>query len=399
MNPAVRQLLLGGERRDARSLARLIAAAANPVDQELAMPSPPTITTGAANAASVISGAVSVAWNDSRLTYSTKVEVAGAVSPDSTIGRAAYLDTAATGATASMRGLYSSVSFATAAAQFEVRTKGFTRHRVWVTGDDGVSYCLTEQLMASDGNMYRTLYDFGGSELRRIVVQFANGFGGLSIASTEAVHSWAPDSPKLLIVGDSFTEGTGAVSLFQGYATRLAELLGCYATHINCGIGGTGYVATNAGTKKNALAIVQNSVIDNAPDAVVWAHALNDGSDVSSNAAQCFDAVRSSLPGCVQIVFGAFQPRSLASAGTRTTEIQAVCAGMPRLRFIDNSSSGSNPEITGTGRVGATTGVGNSDWVIGTDGTHPTGSTNPTGDGHKYLAEYRDTAIRAALGL
>lgn len=396
MNPGVRQLLIA-PRRGARTLARLLAAMGNPADQDAVMPSPPTITVGAANAASVIPGAVSVQWNDSRFTYSAKVEVAGAVSPDNTIGRSAYLDVAATGAAPQMRGLYSSVSFSTEAAQFEVRTKGYTRHRVWVTGADGIEYCLTEQVMASDGNMYRTLYDFGSRALRYIVVQFANGFGGLSIASTEVVNTWAPTTPRLLIIGDSFTEGTGAVSLFQGYATRLAEKLGCYATHINCGIGGTGFIANNSGNRKNALGVVQSSVIDNAPDVVIWAHGLNDSTDVSTNAAACFQAVRSSLPDCLQIVFGAFQPRSLASAGTRTTEIRAVCAGMPYLEFIDNSSGGSNPEITGTGRVGATTGVGNSDWVIGTDGTHPTGSTNSTGDGHKYLSEYRDAAIRTAL--
>jgi phospholipase/lecithinase/hemolysin len=39
-----------------------------------------------------------------------------------------------------------------------------------------------------------------------------------------------------------------------------------------------------------------------------------------------------------------------------------------------------SPWITGTGRVGATTGTGNADTYIGSDATHPTDA------GHAYLA-------------
>ncbi|MFJ7586797.1 hypothetical protein ACIQZO_05245 [Streptomyces sp. NPDC097617] len=46
------------------------------------------------------------------------------------------------------------------------------------------------------------------------------------------------------------------------------------------------------------------------------------------------------------------------------------------------------PWITGTGRVGATTGTGNADTCIGTDATHPTDA------GHTYLASRVVAAIQ-----
>jgi lysophospholipase L1-like esterase len=68
---------------------------------------------------------------------------------------------------------------------------------------------------------------------------------------------------------------------------------------------------------------------------------------------------------------------------------QAAAARYPRnVVFIDNMAE---EWVSGSGRVGATAGDGNADWVRGTDGTHPALA------GAEFFAHRIVRAIAAAL--
>lgn len=63
-----------------------------------------------------------------------------------------------------------------------------------------------------------------------------------SSGSAPAVRLTVPASPRVLIFGDSYTEGYGAVPTSEGYAYRVGAALNWQVTVD--GVGGTGYVAT-----------------------------------------------------------------------------------------------------------------------------------------------------------
>ena len=380
------------------SLQQLRLASTRPCNKDASILTLPTITVGVADAASSISGAVYTAWNDARLTYSTRVAVLGATYPNNGYSTPVYMDTGMSGGAVYMAGLMASFSFSTEATIFELPCKGYSLHRLWFSEDGRQFQACAVQLMSSTGSNYQVNYNFGGiRKPRRIVVEYSTSLGGPTIGPTESVYAWAPTAPLLVVFGDSFVEGAGAGNNYtlDGFAVKLGHALGCLGRTIASGIGSTGYVATNGGAKKNAVQCVQTNVIDNLPSnwgVVVHCHGINDSSSVSVNAAAVFDAIYAAKPYVQQILFMPFQPRSI-DVSARRTELLAVAATRPWLTVIDNTGYGTDPEITGTGSVNATTGTGNSDWVISSDNTHPVEG------GHSHIAEYRDAKIRYALTL
>ncbi|WP_329426189.1 SGNH/GDSL hydrolase family protein [Streptosporangium sp. NBC_01495] len=59
-------------------------------------------------------------------------------------------------------------------------------------------------------------------------------------AGTESPPTWPPQAPLVMIVGDSFTVGSGPVRGWDGYAARVARELGWQL--ITAGAAGTGFV-------------------------------------------------------------------------------------------------------------------------------------------------------------
>jgi len=147
---------------------------------------------------------------------------------------------------------------------------------------------------------------FATAATRRIRIETSGGpFGGIQTAPTDAVWKANVFGPRIIVAGDSYTQGTGA-ELAGGagsWVRTFANALGLTDVW-GSGVGGTGYM--NPGPDMKMRDRLQQDVINYAPDYVIWAMGHNDTSytqaQVQAEALACFQAVKTALPKCVQIV-------------------------------------------------------------------------------------------------
>jgi lysophospholipase L1-like esterase len=103
---------------------------------------------------------------------------------------------------------------------------------------------------------------------------------------------------------------------------------------------------------------------------------------------------RAALRNTIIVVLGVWHGNS-ASADriSKENKISAAVTQFNDSKTVFAPTLTATPEawVTGTGKVGATTGTGNSDIVTGSDGTHPSDY------GHKYIGIRTAEAIREAL--
>jgi lysophospholipase L1-like esterase len=228
-------------------------------------------------------------------------------------------------------------------------------------------------------------------------------FFGVRLPPTATV--WAApltdDGLRIVVHGDSFVEGAGAspTSLYGGLANCMAQLLGQPDTR-GSGQGGTGYLSTLGGQLHNFIQRVDADVIAPAPQVVIEMGGCNDRDLVQTNATAMqavvttwLDRVQAALPDTLIFVTGPMSPNGNLNSESYNVAVRdgkkAACLGRRNVVFIDNLAQA---WVTGTGRVGSTTGDGIADWVTSNDGTHP------SDDGHRYLAERVVRAIAGRLG-
>lgn len=253
---------------------------------------------------------------------------------------------------------------------------------------------------SADGNTYITRLTLAGRANRHYLLQLANNvyFGGVRTDVRETVWRAATpnDDVRVVVLGDSFTEGTGAPSP-DGFTWAMSRLLGWPDTHAS-GSGATGYLNPGPSPRVAFQARVQTDVIDLSPDIVIVAGGINDSSGYTANQIQTaaellYDTIRAALPGATLIVLSPWWKDGQPSFAIRTVRdaIQAACVNRAHL-FIDSivATSGTLNTlgwITGTGHVGGTTSEGNADYYISSDGTHPSNA------GHWYLGYRLASAI------
>jgi len=221
----------------------------------------------------------------------------------------------------------------------------------------------------------------------------ANMFYSVGISPLYKI--WKPaQAKKMIVVGDSFVEGTQATYPGDGLAFVAADYLGIENCFMS-GAGGTGYT-NNGGAGKYTLIQRKNDWILQSPDLLVFAAGINDADDAALQPAvlALLQETRLALYNVPIIVLGVWgvggptaaiisKENKIAAAVTQFADSKTV--------FIPISTDPLGAWVTGTGKVGATTGVGNSDVVTSTDGTHP----SPYG--HLYYGERIATAIANAL--
>jgi lysophospholipase L1-like esterase len=269
--------------------------------------------------------------------------------------------------------------------EFQVRGDGAGTIYVVSAGDRPVA--TLSPGLPSDGSNYRYLVTFPDARLRTIRIEGSGALGPITRQSTATVA--LPESrsgPRVIVLGDSWTEGTGSGSVLLGYARQLGTIMG-WRDIWSSGSGGTGYLADGVTTppRKTFRARSATDVIAPAPNVVIVAGGINDtaftGAQVGAEATLLYAALVAGLPDVQIIVIGPWWPKA---ASTITNQVEAnrvairaaaIAAG---LYFIDPVAEG---WITGTGHVGATTGDGNADVFISADGAHPSAA------GHQYLAE------------
>lgn len=235
--------------------------------------------------------------------------------------------------------IWGSSEFDTDAATVELRLIPALANRAYATiYVDGqlVTYPARE-VPGTAGTSYYMLIEFGSSAMRRIRVTYHQlRFVWARIAPGATMTGVT--RPRCIIAGDSFTEGSGSILGTHGYAYLLANKFGwdVWAS----GLGGTGYVATNGGTRQNLTQRIAADVIAFNPDIVIHAMGINDtaGPTVATNAADCYDAVAAALPDCKQIVVGPWWPNAPYSGSANTIAnrdaIRAVAASR-QIPFVD----------------------------------------------------------------
>ncbi len=302
-------------------------------------------------------------------------------------------------------------------------------------------------------------------------------FGGIWTGVADAIMPCAVRGPRVVYVGDSFCEGSGATFPGSAIPQRVFENLG-WNNYVASGVGGTGLLAT-FGTATNYRARFASDVLPFSPDIVILQGSTNDsngGFTAGQMAAECIAAItalKAALPNVIPIITSSagvngptgisnitWQHRAAMKAATLSSggfwidllerplppgyvPLSHILASSPGIgvssfqtggtvppavgatysfadgtRCLIKSVSGTAAPYTvtveagglqtaqgtgnvmtqvgdcpwsGTGRVGATAGDGNSDVVVSNDHVHP---SQP---GHDMIAQIIAEGVQAAL--
>ncbi|PZU10273.1 SGNH/GDSL hydrolase family protein [Sphingomonas sp.] len=223
----------------------------------------------------------------------------------------------------------------------------------------------------------------------------------------------SPDSIVALVTGDSYSEGFGSQYRFMGaWPATAATLLGVDDMRI-VALGGTGYIQTNSTTGAPKIAdqvavwklsnpdLVASNGAMSAVSMVINAGGYNDWSNTSAAiAAAGLDAwtkERATAPNALIVVTGPWAGVH-GEADTKTLADEAALKAAfltwadPNSLFVPINSDPA-PWITGTGKVGGTTGDGNADTLMANESPR----VHPSFAGHQWIARRVAAAIRAYL--
>lgn len=255
---------------------------------------------------------------------------------------------------------------------------------------------------ASTGTVVEVLtLDLGSRSPRSITLetQAAQGFVGVNIGPTNTIVPAIDNFPRSVLLGDSYCFGANATHLGDGFGAVIGDFLG--TSHMNSGSGGTGW-ANNPPSYRFDERIIRGDLGFNGdPDLILLMGSINDRTrsptDVTNNCVVGLRSARSQYPSVPIVVFGALPGATgptTALINTNDAVASAVLAfDDPYCAFVNASPSAIavNAVITGTGRIGAPTGTGNSDVYTDTDGIHP-----PT-VGHSYIGQRYVKNVVSAL--
>lgn len=345
------------------------------------MASPPTVTVGTGGAASSISSAVTLLPDSNNFLQLRHAgySVTGGI----------YLPTgfAQTQATAALEFMFDG-------SEFEIYCRDDTATiRIMVDGEY-VSYTATA--LTTSGANRHILVDFGIAAIRHIRLETASlALRGIKVPPTSTV--WRPATrtePRVIMLGDSYLGGVDGIGLNLGHFLNWPDVW-------EDNVGGTGYLKVN-GIYEALPDRLDTDLFPHNPDIAIIAMGLNDQttyteSQIQTAAEGVFDSIRSTLPDAILIVVGPWWPSGSPTTGIINTRnaIQTAANGRAHL-FIDNigaTAAGVSTLgwITGTGKIGSTTGSGNADLYINADGTHPSAA------GRLYLANRLARSIVAAM--
>ena len=146
----------------------------------------------------------------------------------------------------------------------------------------------------------------GGAAARRITVFGNTAPRFVSINPTDAIWPAQVRGPRTIIIGDSFTAGSGASSATaSNFAAWLSDFLGWDDIWAS-GVGGTGYLATNGGVANTFRQRLAHDVIPFNPDIVWIVGSVNDdGADPTAMLAEAtllYQTIQAALPNTLIVV-------------------------------------------------------------------------------------------------
>ena len=342
----------------------------------------PTVTVGANNAASAIAGAVGIALPDARLQL-----LGTPAGGDPTYWSPLHLYYNGTGQTITENAWAMAFRYVGQAFEFIVRGNG-GKYRV---AANGLFASDLGQTIPGDGGPHRVLVDFGSVGTWDVVVQFSGEafVSGVSIGPSDTLAAYGLSiGPRVCVVGDSFTAGTGAGSNITTWHMRMAEALGWWNVAASAE-GGTGYAKPTAGNAYCYIDRVAKDIAAFPPDIVIVTGGVNDAvSGYASSVGAAALALYSTLKGIAPrvVALTPFQPTVTAGWGLAPVRLAIQnAAASTGIQCID--VMGPAPWVTGTGYVAHENGTGSSDAYTSSDGTHPSQA------GHDYLGQRLAWAI------
>lgn len=168
-------------------------------------------------------------------------------------------------------------------------------------------------------------------------------------------------------IADSVTDADTAIRAPQPIA-GLREALGC-PNGWGSSVGGTGFVTDLGNTRSTFLERLPIDILPYNFDFIVEIGGLNDAPGIEADVTNWLSRIVAANPAVAIFMFA---PTKLGDTDASVTGVAAnkaaAAARFPQnVVFINQVSEG---YVFGTGRVGATTGNGNADFIRGTDGTH-----------------------------
>lgn len=356
----------------------------------------PSSMTFSANAAATL--AVAVPYTDPRITrlgatwtlQSGQARVAPITSDPSGAGTAYSDPTTAFAGTSS-----GAIEFWSDAPTIEVRLVA-ENARVYVDQGAGLQLVGTPAGTAGSTRYLQIVWTAGRLprfyriELTSATIAY---FHSVYLAAQDSIWAAAADTYKGIAIGDSFAEGTGATYEADGCFQQTGRLLGIADWRV-CGSGGTGFVQTSSSpVRANFQTRLSQDVLLRSPfDLVLLAVSGNDTGNTATLAAATstlLTQIRAYNPTAKIIVLGTWRPSDAAESAYNAVDaaVQAgITASGVSCYWISQVGW-----ITGSGKVGATTGTGNADFYTSNDGVHPSPA------GHDYRAQRMAYEIKRAL--
>lgn len=278
---------------------------------------------------------------------------------------------------------------------FSLRTAASTdRFRIYVddelvTSASGLTTTNGDfPYLGTTADFYYVKLAFGSSAPRKIEIRLGatTRLVGMNYGALYSVwRAEAGDQPLGIVLGDSYVNGSGTDHIGGAWPRVLGELLG--ADVFTSGGSGTGYLTTTGSILRTFRQRISDlSLTERAPDFCIIAGGFNDYDKdadlLRAEVAATVQAARAQLGEGVPI----FVSNSYTTSGRVVTSAGAISqaivngfadADVSDAFFIDNLA---DAWISGTGKVGSTTGNGNADIYVSADGLHPPQA------GHNYYA-------------
>lgn len=220
--------------------------------------------------------------------------------------------------------------------EFSALGAGNARYRIY---SDGLIGAETADL-PNDGNGKVFKVDFGSAARRIIRVEEVRGraiFG--SVRTATAVTPTPAPTSRLVIFGDSFTEGTGAATRSQSLGPLIARELG-FRDYLLSGSGATGWV-DNEPSRISGFDRWTVDVVNRAPTMLICLMGINDSNlgyapTIQSTLPTKLAELRAAYPNCLVHVFGCFNPQypgTVTGIDDIDAALQAATTGLPRTWF------------------------------------------------------------------
>lgn len=363
------------------------------------MASPPTVTLGAAFGASTIAGSTQYsAGNGGTLANWLRLYGCGSATfstlaglPNSVAGGNWYSDgNIPTGPQAMWQGEFMIDTTAFELIVCVVTNNSFT-YRFWVDGE-----LVTPDAPAVTGsgnNYYHLKVEFSSKALRHIRFEMTGGrLWAVTALPTDSLFAVEePLGERMVAIGDSYTEATGATGRFDSWAWEVGHRLGLKDVYAS-GLGGTGYLQTNGSRVKFRDRIAADCIALN-PALVIVAGGHNDtgatAGSLTTEAAALFAQLRAGLPSARIVVVSPFaEGNTVTNYRTVRDAVLSGAAGYYDLAI--DTLAPTDLWIAGTGNAGAPAGNGNADIFVGSDGAHYTKA------GYRYVGGRIAQKIAAA---